>query len=110
MGLSLPACAISISEGTGRRSLSLVGTNGTTAFLPLEDKEAPTFLTTGFFAITFLGEAFLIFDFPIGDFVVAIFAPSVENTTYIIRSFQTFDNCLLSLIFVHCVTRLAGEL
>src|SRR3990172_6726679 len=72
IGLSLAAWAISMSEGTGRTSLSLVGTKGITAFLPSEDREAPAFLTRGFFDITFfLGKAFLIFDF------VAIFAPSV---------------------------------
>src|SRR5215208_2553151 len=94
IGLSFPACAISISEGTGRRSFSLVATNGTTAFLPLVDREAPAFLMRGFFAITFLCATFLVFDFPIGDFVVAIFAPSVQNSTYIIQNFQNFDNCL----------------
>src|SRR5215207_4401670 len=109
IGLSLPACAISISEGTGRRSFSLVATNGITAFLPLVDKEAPDFLMRGFFAIRFLRDTFLVFDFPIGDFV-AIFAPFVQNSTYIIQNFQNFDNCLISLIFVHCVTRLAGKL
>src|SRR5215216_3875278 len=74
IGLSLPACAISISDGTGRRSFSLVGVNETAAFLPFEDNEDLTFLTRGFFAVTFFwGEAFLMFDFPRGDFVAAIF-------------------------------------
>src|SRR5688500_9915030 len=111
IGLSLPACAISMSDGTGRRSLSLVGTNGTIAFLPLDDKEAPAFLTRGFFGITFLGEAFPVFDFPIGDFLVAMFAPSIQSSTYIIKNFKNIDNCLRSLIFVHYVMmRLAGAL
>src|SRR5215216_6317121 len=74
IGLSLPACAISMSEGTGRRSFSLVGVNETAAFLPFEDNEAPSFLPRGFFAVAFFwGEVFLAFDFPMGDFVVAIF-------------------------------------
>src|SRR5688572_5789937 len=100
-----------MSDGTGRRSLSLVGTNGTIAFLPLDDKEAPAFLTRGFFGITFLGDALPVFDFRIGDFLVAMFARSVQSSTYIIESFKTIGNCLRSLVFVHYgMMRLAGAL
>ena len=47
-----PACAISISEGTGFRSFNFVGAKGI-AFLPLDDMEAPFFLMEAFFRVVF---------------------------------------------------------
>jgi len=65
MVLSLPACAMSISEGTGRSNFSLVGWK---TLLTL----GAAFLTT-FFATTFFGLAFTPF---LLDFVlVAISSP-----------------------------------
>src|SRR5687768_13206486 len=71
IGLSFPACAISISEGTGRRSLSLVGTKGT--FFPLVDSVVPAFLPTGFFRGTIFFETALVL------FVLAIVSPLHRN-------------------------------
>ena len=67
---NLASCAISISEGTGRRNVSLVGTNPFTGFF------AATFLATGFFAASLVCDCLPFGDLAILDFVLtAIFAP-----------------------------------
>jgi hypothetical protein len=53
-----------------------VGVKVLGAFPPFEDMAAPDFLGGDFFSIIFFfGKIFLTFDFPIGDFVVAMVAP-----------------------------------
>jgi hypothetical protein len=54
--------------------LSLVGAKGTTAFFPLVERKVVFFVTA------FFGELLITLDFPAGDFVVAIFAPSSQNS------------------------------
>jgi hypothetical protein len=61
MGLIFASWAISISEGTGRRSFSFVAMNP--GFLPLVRAETTVRLAGVFFATTFyLGRAFLTYD------------------------------------------------
>src|SRR5271157_74310 len=55
IGFSLASCAISISEGTGRRNLSLVGANLRTTFLFTAAFFTAALFFTGFFALTLVG-------------------------------------------------------
>src|SRR5688500_7058905 len=95
IGLSFPACAISISEGTGRRSLSLVGENRT--FFPLVDKVVPTFLLTGFFRRTFFFDIDLLF--------VTIVSPLQRNS--VCRLFDE-KNQLWSIWYANSSFKLTG--
>jgi uncharacterized membrane protein len=61
-----------MSDGTGRRSFSLVGAKGT--FFQFGDKLAPTFLATGFFMMIFFFVDILLL------LVVAIFSPLQRNS------------------------------
>src|SRR5512134_1994705 len=95
MGLSFPAWAISISEGTGRTSFNLVGAKGKMTFLPFEDMDAPP-LTGAFFSIVFFfGESFLLLD------LVAIFSPFWRVQGSLSRLLERLCSWNLSLKFTY---------
>ncbi len=105
MGLSFPACAISISEGTGRSSFILVGVNGN--FFPLVDKTDPTLATAFLTRPFFWGTALLVLDFLTDDFVVAIVSPLQRNSARLSKTlcFSAIAFRPLFLRVVSCLFR-----
>src|SRR5512142_2631335 len=90
MGFSLASWAISISEGTGRRSLSLLGTKPRKVFV------ATSFLIDALWETAFFAESFALPLPALGDFatfnlaLTAIFAPFWEFRA-IMENFHKFD-------------------
>src|SRR5215211_16333 len=101
MGLTFASCAISMSDGTGLRSFSLVGTK--VAFLPLLEAATAFFMVDFFTTIFFFGKAFLTFDLvamcsPLSEFLLLHYR--ILEGHYQLPSIPVFWNCVIQGLFL----------